>query len=72
MASTGLLGMLFTRAHRYDVADSLLRHSIATIERQVGREHPDVRELYGWLADLEDARGQHAEAAQHRAIATVR
>ena len=36
------------------------------------REHPDVRELYGWLADLEDARGQHAEAIRDRAIATVR
>ena len=71
-AAEGLLGMVLTREHRYAAADSLLRHSIAAIELQVGREHPDVRELYGWLADLEDARGQHAEAMRDRAIATVR
>jgi hypothetical protein len=50
----------------------LLRYSLATIERQVGREQPDVRELYGWLAGLEDARGDHAAATRDRAIATGR
>ena len=27
------------------------------MERQTGREHHAVRELYGWLADLHDAWG---------------
>ena len=70
-SAQGLLGMVLTREHRYVAADSLLRHAIETIERQVGREHHDVRELYAWLADLEDARGQHAEATRDRAIASV-
>ncbi|HVE33399.1 MAG TPA: serine/threonine-protein kinase [Gemmatimonadaceae bacterium] len=71
VSAEGLLGMVLSREHRYSTADSLLRYSIATMERQVGREHHDVRELYAWLADLEDARGQHAEATRDRAIASV-
>jgi len=68
----GLLGMLFTREHRFAAADSILRLALGTMERQVGREHHDVRELYGWRADLEDARGRHAEASRYRALANVK
>jgi serine/threonine protein kinase/tetratricopeptide (TPR) repeat protein len=71
-ASEGLLGMLFAREGKYDVADSLLRHSLATMERKVGREQPDVKELYGWLADVDDARGRPDEARRDRAIANAR
>jgi len=71
-ATKGLLGMLMMREGRYPAADSILRRSLATMERQVGRAHPTVRELYGWLADLEDARGRHADAVQYRAIADTR
>jgi len=67
-----LLGMLFAREGKYGVADSLLRHSLATMERKVGREQPDVKELYGWLADVDDARGRPDEARRDRAIANAR
>jgi hypothetical protein len=64
--------MLLTREGKYAAADSILRLSLQAIERQVGREHPDVRSLYGWLADLRDAQGRPAEAIQYRAIANAR
>jgi hypothetical protein len=28
--------------------------------------------MYGWLADVEDARGRHDDAAHYRAIAAAR
>ena len=65
----GVLGMLYTRTGRYASAASTLRQSIARLERQVGREQPDVRELYGWLADLEGLEGKAAAAARDRAVA---
>lgn len=71
-AAKGLLGMLLTREGRYAAADSALRQSLLTMEQQVGRKQPNVRELYGWLADLDDARGLHDEASRYRAIAGVR
>lgn len=60
----GLLGHLLARQGRSAAADSTLQHAIASMERQVGREHPDLRELYGWLADLHDARGRAHDAAR--------
>lgn len=68
-AAEGLLGMLLTREGRYAAADSSLRHSLLILERQVGRGQSDVREVYGWLADLDEARGRRDEANRHRAIA---
>jgi serine/threonine-protein kinase len=68
----GLVGMLLTREKKYAAADSVLRESLRTMERQVGREQRDVKELYGWLADLDDARGLHDEALRYRAIAGAR
>lgn len=68
----GMLGMVLTREAKYAQADSVLRKAIAIIERQVGRGHPDVRRLYGWLADLQAARGRQSDAARYRAIATAR
>src|SRR5262249_40291964 len=68
----GLLGMVLTRGGKYDAAESALRESLQTMERQIGRAHHDVREVYGWLADLDVARGRRDDAARHRAIATAR
>jgi hypothetical protein len=42
------------------------------MEQQVGRKQANVRELYGWLADLDEARGLRDEASRYRAIASVR
>ena len=67
-----LYGMLLTREHRFAAADSTLRTSLRIIERQVGRRQRNVREMYGWLADLEDARGRRDDAARYRAIAATR
>jgi len=68
----GLLGMVLTREARYAEADSVLRESLRSLERQVGRGQPDVREVYGWLADLDDALGRTDDAARHRMIASIR
>jgi eukaryotic-like serine/threonine-protein kinase len=68
----GVEGLLLLREGRYTAADSVLRHAIQTVVPQIGRQKRDVRELYGWLADAEEAQGRHAEAAQDRAIATGR
>ena len=71
-AAEGLLGMVLTREGRYDEADSLLRESLQTIERQVSRRQLNVREIYGWLADLDAVMGRRDDAARHRAIANAR
>jgi serine/threonine-protein kinase len=68
----GLLGMVLTREARYVEADSLLRESLRTLERQIGRGQHDVREVYGWLADLDDALGRRDDALRHRMIADAR
>jgi len=68
----GLLGLLLLREGRYAAADSVLRQSIGVAEPQIGRKGREVRELHGWLADVEDAAGHRAEAARDRAIATGR
>ena len=68
----GLLGMVLTREARYAEADSVLRESLRTLERQVGRGQRDVRQVYGWLADLDDALGRSDDAARHRMIASIR
>ena len=68
----GLLGLVLTRETQYDSAESLLHEAIATMERQVDRRHPDLRQLYDWLAELEDAQGRPADAARYRAIASAR
>jgi serine/threonine-protein kinase len=68
----GLLGMVLTREGRHVEADSLLRESLHTLERQVGRGQHDVREIYGWLADLDDVLGRRDDALRHRVIANAR
>jgi hypothetical protein len=68
----GLLGMVLTREARYAEADSVLRESLRKLERQVGRGQHDVRQVYGWLADLDDALGRTDDAARHRMIASIR
>ncbi len=68
----GVLGMVLTHQARYAEADSVLRESLRTLERQVGRGQRDVREVYGWLADLDDALGRSDDAARHRMIASIR
>jgi serine/threonine-protein kinase len=65
-------GLLLMHERRYVAADSTLRGAVETVEHQLGRASPMARELYGWLADLEDARSHHAEAARYRAIAAAR
>lgn len=71
-ATQAMFGMLLAREGRYSDGDSLMRQSLRTMERQVGRAQPDVREVYGWLADLDDARGRRDEASRYRAIANAR
>jgi serine/threonine-protein kinase len=66
------LGMLLTRMGGFMLADSLLQHARATMERQTSRQSPDVRQIYGFLADLETARRRPEEAARYRAIAMGR
>ena len=68
----GLLGVSLTRMGRYADADSVLRRAIQIMERTVTREQRDVRELYGWLAELHDAWGHPADAARYWAIAAAR
>jgi hypothetical protein len=53
-------------------ADSLLRQSLRVIEPYSGREHSDTREVFGWLAELETARGHPASAARYRTFAERR
>jgi serine/threonine-protein kinase len=65
-------GMVLTRTGNYALADSMLQHARHSLEGKVSRQHPDLRELYGWLADLAEARGLTKEAASYRAIATAR
>lgn len=67
----GLLGVIRMRQGRYAVADSILRDALTTVEHQVSRAQPNVREVHGWLADVEDAEGRGAEARRDRAIANT-
>lgn len=71
-AAVGLFGRLLAREGHYVAADSVLRGALLTMEKQVGRGQHDVREMYGWLADVDDARGLHDQAARYRAIANAR
>jgi eukaryotic-like serine/threonine-protein kinase len=68
----GMLGMLYSRTGRYASSESLLRQSIGHLQEEVGRQQPDLREMYGWLADLEQLRGQREAAARDRAVALAR
>jgi serine/threonine-protein kinase len=67
----GVIGLLSSRQGEYVAADSVLRQAIAIMERHVGRRHHDVRQLYQWLSDVDRARGEDADAARDRAIATA-
>ena len=68
----GLRGVILTRKGEYVAADSTLRDAIRILERTTTREYPELRELYGWLADLSEARARPTEAGRYRAIATGR
>ena len=70
--SEAVLGRLRMRTGRLIEADSLLRQSLDVIERYSGREHSDTREIFGWLAELETARGHPADAARFRTFAERR
>jgi len=61
--------VLLTRTGDSSAADSLLQHARLVMERQTSRQHPEVRQVYGWPADLELARRRPEEAAKYRAIA---
>ncbi|HKY99343.1 MAG TPA: serine/threonine-protein kinase [Gemmatimonadaceae bacterium] len=65
-------GVILTRKHEYAAADSTLRDAIGILERTTTRAFPEVREMYGWLADLSDARSRPDEARRYRAIAAGR
>ena len=67
-----LFGLLMLRQGDYVGADSVFRASIAAIERHMSRRQPDVRELYRWLGDVEQAQGRRTEAARDYAIASAR
>jgi tetratricopeptide (TPR) repeat protein/tRNA A-37 threonylcarbamoyl transferase component Bud32 len=64
-----LRGVIFTRKGDYPAAELALRHAVRILERVTTRENPNLREIYGWLADLNEARSRPAEASRYRAIA---
>ena len=70
--SEAVLGRLRMRTGRLVEADSLLRQSLGVVERYSGREHSDAREIFGWLAELETARGHPADAARFRTFSERR
>jgi len=70
--SEAVLGRLRTHTGDLMTADSLLRRSLGIIERHSGREQSDAREVFGWLAELEAARGHPAEAARYRSFSGLR
>jgi serine/threonine-protein kinase len=65
-------GVILTRRKQYAAADSTLRDAIDILERTTTRKFPEVREMYGWLADLSEARSRLSEASRYRAIAAAR
>jgi hypothetical protein len=64
--------VIFTRKGEYPAAELALRDAVRILERVTTRENPALREIYGWLADLNEARAQPAEASRYRAIAMGR
>ncbi|HZI99059.1 MAG TPA: serine/threonine-protein kinase [Gemmatimonadaceae bacterium] len=54
----GLRGVILMRRHDYAAADSTLRDAIRILERTTTRDYPELREMYGWLAELDKARSQ--------------
>jgi serine/threonine-protein kinase len=70
--SEAVLGRLRMRTGNLVDANALLRRSLAIIEPYSGREHSDAREIYGWLAELETARGHPAQAAHYRSFSEPR
>jgi tetratricopeptide (TPR) repeat protein len=68
----GVIGLLHSREGDYAVADSVLGNAIAIMERHVDRRHRDVRQLYEWLGDVEQAQGRGAAAMRDYAIAAAR
>jgi len=68
----GVIGLLHSREGDYAVADSVLGNAIAIMERHVDRRHRDVRQLYEWLGDVEQAQGRGGAAMRDYAIAAAR
>jgi serine/threonine-protein kinase len=65
-------GVILMRKRDYAAADSTLRDAIRILERTTTRDYPELREMYGWLADLSEAQSRPAEASRYRAIAMGR
>jgi serine/threonine-protein kinase len=70
--SEAVFGRLLMRTGHLMQADSVLRQSLGIIEPYSGPEHSDTREIFGWLAELETARGHPAGAARYRSQAERR
>ena len=68
----GLRGTILMRQRDYASADSTIRDAIRILERTTTRDYPELRELYGWLADVSEARSRPDEAKRYRTIATAR
>lgn len=64
-----LRGVIFTRTGDFAAADSVLRHAVRTLEAQITRDSPQLREIYGWLADLHVAWSRPVVAAHYRKLA---
>src|SRR5574337_2041099 len=62
-------GLLLLRERRYAAADSVIGDALRRLELKEGRRHREIREMHGWLAEAEAARGLDADAARDRAIA---
>ncbi|CBJ26207.1 NB-ARC and TPR repeat-containing protein [Ectocarpus siliculosus] len=56
------VGFLFNVQGKYDDAESLYKRSLATQEKVLGQEHPDVAQSLNDLAGLLRAQGKYAEA----------
>ncbi len=70
--SEAVLGRLRMRTGLLVEADSLFRQSLRIIEPYNGREHADTREIFGWLAELETARGRPSDAQRYRTFSERR
>ncbi|CAM9752024.1 unnamed protein product [Ectocarpus sp. 6 AP-2014] len=60
--SCSSVGFLFNVQGKYDDAESLYKRSLATQEKVLGQEHPDVGQSLNDLAGLLRAQGKYAEA----------
>ena len=65
----GKLARVYARRGDYPTADSLFRAALANQRRYVPETHPDVREIYGEMAERYRLEGKPAAAARYAQLA---